>query len=95
MQPPRPSVTPVPANALFHFCLAQDEYVGVLNAVQYFAKNLRNAREKEILQRALARLDHPTGLSVQSEEDVTKAEPEIAKPVSASPMGLASLGAKK
>lgn len=70
MEKPKASILPLPASAHFHFALAQDEYVGVLSACQYFAKNLRNDHEKATMLRALAKLDRPTGISVPSEAEV-------------------------
>ena len=85
MLPPRPSVTPIPASALFHFALAQDEYVGVLNACQYFATHLKDPKAKDTMLRAIARLNSPTGISTQSEGEaniaVRDAEAKTSKQV--------------
>lgn len=109
MEKPKASILPLPASAQFHFALAQDEYVGVLSACQYFAKNLRSDSEKATMLRALAKLDRPTGISVPSEaENEAKPAvlpiPEIVQaasdmlaggPAVKPKRGLAGLGGKK
>jgi hypothetical protein len=68
VEKPKPSVTPLPASALFHFAFPTREYAAIKAAVAYFAEKLRDPREKDIAQRALAMLESPTGLSLPSVE---------------------------
>lgn len=93
MEKPKASILPLPASAQFHFALVQDEYVGVLSACQYFAKNLRSDHEKAVLLRALAKLDRPTGISVPSEAEVEPkpVEPAVVQPTTKPKTGLAGL----
>jgi hypothetical protein len=78
MDKPRPSITPLPASALFHFAFPLREYAAIKAAVAFFAEKLRDPREKETAQRALAMLESPTGLSlpsVEGEKEVMPSEP--------------------
>ena len=68
MEKPRPSITPLPASALFHFAFPLREYAAIKAAVSFFAEKLRDPKEKETAQRALAMLESPTGLSLPSVE---------------------------
>jgi hypothetical protein len=68
MEKPRPSITPLPASALFHFAFTLDEYAAIKAATAFFAEKLRDPREKDKAQRALAKLESPTGLSLPSVE---------------------------
>ena len=101
MEKPKPSITPLPASALFHFAFPLREYAAIKAAVAFFAEKLRDPKEKETAQRALAMLESPTGLSLPSVEGE---QPEVASPAAAAKpdekraapkKGLAGLGGKK
>lgn len=91
-KPVKPAVTALPPSALFHFALSLDEYSATRAAVEYFANKLRNPRQKEIAQRALAKLDAPTGVSVPSETSAV--ESGAVTPAEAMPKGLNGMGKK-
>ena len=58
----------VPATALFHVApLTQQEFVAVQNAVGYFAKRLRDPRQRAIAESAAAKFEHPLGMELPSE----------------------------
>jgi hypothetical protein len=51
MDKPRPSITPLPASALFHFAFPLREYAAIKAATAFFAEKLRDPKEKEVAQR--------------------------------------------
>jgi hypothetical protein len=102
MDKPRPSITPLPASALFHFAFPLREYAAIKAATAFFAEKLRDPKEKEVAQRALAMLESPTGLSLPSVEGegagsevVPPAAPAKPDEKRVTPKGLAGLGGKK
>ena len=71
---PKPKQTRViPESALLHFAFTQAQYVGLLNAAQYFAKKLADPRQREIMQGVVGVLATPLHFSLPSEVTVEEA----------------------
>ena len=58
----------VPASALFHVApLTQEEFIAVQNAIQYFARRLRDVRQRGVAESAAAKFERPAGMELPSE----------------------------
>lgn len=77
MDPKAPATRVIPSTALLHFAFSQREYAAVHAAVAYFAKKLRDPREKELAEQALARLMSPIGWSLPSEASTDEAKVDV------------------
>lgn len=58
----------VPASALFHVApLTQEEFIAVQNAIQYFARKLRDPKQRALAEAAAAKFEQPAGMELPSE----------------------------
>ena len=75
MNKPAPITRVVPASALFHVApLTQGEFIAVQNAIQYFAKRLRDSKQRALAESAAAKFEHPLGMELPGEQADSKQE---------------------
>lgn len=75
---PAPITRVVPASALFHVApLTQGEFIAVQNAIQYFARKLRDPKQRMLAESAAAKFEHPLGMELPHETQEEKKDGQI------------------